>query len=134
MAANRLRRLEVTLQKVVFDSSFLMAVVEHPTTWFEDMVDAVGRFEPVLLKCVDEELERLAAGEGRRAKTARVALELASKFSIKPCGRASVDDEIVSAALSSGAIVATADAALLVSLKGAGARAFALRKGRTHLT
>ena len=64
--------------KVIFDSSFLMAVVERPTTWFEDMVDGIGKFEPVLLDCVRQELDKLAAGQGRRARTARASLDLAS--------------------------------------------------------
>lgn len=121
------------MQKVVFDSSFLMSVVEEPTTWFEDMTEEAGHFQPVLLGCVKQEMERLAEGQGKKARTARVALEMASKFTVEPCGRASVDDEIVSYALTSGALAATVDANLLSALKGAHARAFTLRSGRTQL-
>jgi rRNA-processing protein FCF1 len=121
------------LQKVIFDSSFLMAVVESPTTWFEDIVDSIGRFQPVLLSCVREELERLASGQGRRARSARVALELASKFSALPCGKASVDDEIASLALTKGALVATVDSGLLRSLRASHVRVVTLRRGRVSL-
>jgi rRNA-processing protein FCF1 len=116
--------------KVVFDSSFLMAVAEEPTTWFEDMVDVVGKFQPVLLSCVREELEKLASGEGRRSRSARVALEMASGFAGGGCGGAAVDDEIVSFALTEGAAVATTDAGLLESLRGARVKAITLRGGR----
>jgi rRNA-processing protein FCF1 len=119
--------------KVVFDSSFLMAVADEPTTWFEDMVDLVGRFQPVLLSCVREELEKLASGEGRRSRSARVALEMASGFAGGRCGGAGVDDEVVSFALTEGAAVATTDAGLLESLRGARVKAVTLRGGRVSL-
>lgn len=118
------------MQAVIFDSSFLMAVVEKPTTWFEDIVDSVGKFEPVLLDCVRDELSKLASGQGRRSRSARVALDLASKFEASPCGEAKVDDEIVSAALSRGAAVATTDADLAGSLRAAHVKVVSLRTGR----
>lgn len=122
------------MPKVIFDSSFLMAVVERPTTWFEDMVDSVGRFQPVLPDCVRTELEKLAAGEGSRARTARVSLELAVKFANMPCGRARVDDEIVSAALSNGALIATTDGELAKSAKAAHVKVVSLRRGRVAIS
>jgi rRNA-processing protein FCF1 len=121
------------LRKVIFDSSFLMAVVERPTTWFEDIVDGVGKFQPVLLDCVRTELEGIASGEGKRSRNARVCLELASKFDAAACGGASVDDEIVSAARSTGALVASVDAELLAALKAAHLQAITLRSGRVSL-
>lgn len=110
-----------------------MAVVETPTTWYEDIVDEIGRFQPVLLECVKEELDRLAKGDGKRARTARLSLELASKFHIDPCGSAHVDDEIVSAAVTCGAIVATADTELARSVNAAHQKVISLRKGRVWL-
>lgn len=121
-------------EKVIFDSSFLMAVVERPTTWFEDIVDIVGKFEPILLECVREELDKLSAGQGRRARTARLGLELASRFSRAPCGGAKVDDEIASAALGAGELVATVDAELARTLKAARVRVISLRGGRVALS
>ena len=118
---------------MIFDSSFLMAVVERPTTWYEDIVDAIGRFEPVQLDCVRAELEKLAAAQDRRARTARVSLDLASKFSKAPCGGTRVDDEIVSAALSERALVATADSGLARSLEAVHVRVISLRAGRVAL-
>ena len=123
----------MTLQKVIFDSSFLMAVVERPTTWYEDMVDGIGRFEPVLLDCVRRELERMAAAQDKRARTARVGLDLASKFLGMPTGNARVDDEIVSAALTGKALVATTDADLARSLRAAHVRVVTLKSGRVAL-
>ena len=119
--------------QVIFDSSFLMAVVERPTTWFEDTVEIVGEFRPILLACVKSELESLASEGGSRARTARVALELSSKFSSERCGGARVDDEIVSAAKTSGAVVATVDSELLRSLKAAHVGVITLGGGRVRL-
>ena len=121
------------MQRVIFDSSFLMAVAERPTTWFEDMVDLVGGFQPVLLTCVKGELEQLASGGGTRSRTARVALDLTSKFASEPCGAARVDDEIVSAARTSGSLAATVDSELLASLRVAHVRAVSLSGGRVRL-
>jgi rRNA-processing protein FCF1 len=122
------------MQRVIFDSSFLMAVVESPTTWFEDIVDRVGKFEPVLLGCVEQELDRLASGHGRRSRSARVALDLASKFTKHSCGQAQVDDEIASAALSMGAVVATMDSGLANALRPMHVKVISLRSGRAAIS
>jgi rRNA-processing protein FCF1 len=121
------------LTEVVFDSSFLMAVVETPTTWHEDMVDALGKFQPVLLECVKVELGKLASTSDKRARTARVALDLASGFKVRPCGGAAVDDEIISASASEGAVLATVDAELLRSANAAHLKVITLRSGRVAL-
>ena len=122
------------MQKIIFDTSFLMAIVENPTTWFEDIVDVLGKFQPLLPDCVKGELEEMAAEQGNRARTARVSLELTSRFSRVPCGDARVDDEIVSAALSNQAIVATIDADLADTLRATHVRVISLRKGRVALS
>ncbi|MGP8056967.1 MAG: PIN domain-containing protein [Nitrososphaerales archaeon] len=121
------------MTKVIFDSSFLMAVVEHPTTWFEDITEKIGRFEPVALECVLAELGRLASGDGRKGRAARVALELAEKFSRVSCGGARTDEEIVSAAITMDAMVATADRELARSLGARKVRVVGLRSGRVAL-
>jgi rRNA-processing protein FCF1 len=107
-----------------------MAVAENPTTWFQDIIQSLGSFEPILPACVRDELSRLAAGRGKQARKARVALELASNFAITLCGRAAVDDEIVSAALTKGAAIATTDSDLALSAKAAHLRVVFLRSGR----
>ena len=110
-----------------------MAVVERPTTWYEDIVDAIGKFQPVLLDCVRAELQRIASGRGKRSSTARVALDLAAAFDRRPCGGARVDDEIVSAAVGSGHLVATTDRELSKCARAARIRVVTLRKGRVAL-
>ena len=119
--------------KVIFDSSFLMAVVERPTTWFEDIVDLAGKFEPVLLDCVRAELEKLAEGQEKKSRVARVSLELASKFKGGACGNGSAVDVFVSAALSSTAVVATVDGDLIRSLKAVRVRVVSQSSGRVAL-
>jgi rRNA-processing protein FCF1 len=107
-----------------------MAIVETPTTWYEDIVDGTGRIQPVLLDCVRAELDRLVSAQGRRARAARVALEVASGFESRSCGGAKVDDEIISAANSAKAIVATADDELRRAANASHLRVVFLRKGR----
>jgi rRNA-processing protein FCF1 len=123
----------VNLVKVIFDSSILMAVVENPTTWFEDIVEEVGKFEPILLDCVRRELEELARGEGKKALLARVSLELAAEFKDAPCGGAKVDDEIMSSAKTWSAMVATSDSELADSLRGSHVRVISLRARRVNV-
>jgi rRNA-processing protein FCF1 len=118
------------LKRVIFDSSFLMAVAEHPTTWYEDIVEAVGRIEPVLLECVKKELEQLALGQGKKARTARVALDLAKEFRDEGCGGGRVDDEIMSASASRGALLATVDSELANSARAAHLSVVSLSGGR----
>jgi rRNA-processing protein FCF1 len=122
------------LKKIIFDSSFLMAVVEEPTTWYEDIIEKVGKFEPILPDCVRDELERLAAAQDKKARAARVSLDLVSKFARRPCGSGNVDDEIVSVALSEKALVATIDSELARSLKALHVRLISLRSGRVSLS
>ena len=118
------------MKQVIFDSSFLMAVVEQPTTWYGDIVQGLGKFEPVMLECVREELQKIASGQGSRARTARVALGLAGEFKAAECGSASVDDEIISASASAGAVLATVDSDLARSARGAHLEVVTLRRGR----
>jgi rRNA-processing protein FCF1 len=122
------------MRQVIFDSSFLMAVVESPTTWFEDIVDAIGKFQPVLPDCVEAELGKIASGQGKKARSARVSLELAAKFARTRCGSARVDDEIVSTSLSKGAAVATVDTDLKRSLRAVHAKVISLRRGRVSVS
>jgi len=121
------------LKQVIFDSSFLMAVVEQPTTWYSDIVEGLGKFEPVMLECVREELQKLASGKGRRARTARVALDLAGGFKAAGCGGAGVDDEVISASASAGAALATVDSDLAKSARGAHLKVVTLRNGRVAI-
>ena len=121
------------MREVIFDSSFLMAVVERPTTWFEDLTDVLGKFQPIILECVAAELGTLAAKDGTKARTARVALELTKNFKRAGCGDAGVDDEIVSAALDRKAAVATADGILASTLGGLHVQTIGLKSGRVAL-
>lgn len=121
------------MQHVVFDSSFLMAVAEAPTPWVEDIIDAIGRYDAVIPECVRAELDGIARGSGKRARAARVGLEMASKFVLAPCGKARVDDEIASLALGMKAYVATVDADLAGSLRAAHVRVISLSGGRVSV-
>jgi len=122
------------LRKVVFDSSFLIAVIERPTTWYEDIIEKVGKFEPVILDCVLKELTRLAQGETKRGRFARLAGELVGEFRVEKCGGLSVDDEIASFSRGAGALVAAVDGRLLARLRRLHVRTITLRSGRVALS
>lgn len=118
------------MTKVIFDSSFLMAVAERPTNWSDDIMQEVGKMDPVVLDCVVDELARLSSGRGKRSKTASVAAEIARGFARMKSGPAHPDEEIMSAAISTKAAVATADKELARSLMARRVPVFGLRAGR----
>ncbi len=104
---------------VAFDSSFLLAVMERPTPWSEDILEKVGAFTPVVLSSVRNELARLAAAGDKRGSFAKLALSLLEEgaLCLEPDGGGKPDDEIVSYALKSGAAVATTDSDLAKRLR-----------------
>jgi len=118
------------LQRVVFDSSFLMAVAQRPTTWVEDTREILGGFEPVILDCVISELKRISMQRGGRARYAALAMKLAEGFSLERCGGATVDAEVVSFAASGGAVVATVDREMIERLAALRIRGVTLKSGR----
>ncbi len=118
---------------VLFDSSFLMAIVEHPTTWFEDITELVGKAKPLTLDCIVEELNRISGRQGKRSKFASLALEFAGDFDVEPSGKGKVDDEIVSFAVSKKSAVATVDRELITTLKARRVKVIGLKKGRVAL-
>jgi len=118
---------------VVFDSSFLMALVEHPTTWLEDMTDLVGKIQPIVLRCTVNELKRISQGNQRRSRTATLALELAKDFAVGESGEGKVDDEMVSYASGERSMVATVDRELIRTLKARKISVLGLRGGRVAL-
>lgn len=121
------------MREVIFDSSFLMAVAESPTTWFEDITDSLGKFKPAVLDCVLEELGQLAGDERARSRLARVALELATGFQVVASAGGSVDDRIASAALQRRSAVATTDATLAETLGRLHVLVVGLRSGRVSV-
>jgi len=118
---------------VAFDSSFLIAVMERPTPWSEDITEKVGAFTPVVLASVRDELARLASKGDKRAGFAALVLELLKKgaLSLEPDGKGKPDDEIISFALREGAAVATIDSELADRLRASRvATVITLRSGR----
>ncbi|HEV2390110.1 MAG TPA: hypothetical protein VGS04_05225 [Nitrososphaerales archaeon] len=121
---------------VAFDSSFLVAVMEHPTPWSQDILEKVGAFTPVVLSSVRDELARLAAKGDKRAKFAELALALLEEgaFSLERDGKGRPDDEIISFALREGAAVATLDSELAERLRASRVQTvITLRRGRVSL-
>ena len=116
--------------QVLFDSSFLMAVVEHPTTWFEDITDIVGKVRPAILKCTVEELQKIAQKQLKKSRTAALVLELSKEFGVEKSGSGKADDEIVSYALAKQCVVATVDHELIRTLRARKVRVLGLRSGR----
>lgn len=121
---------------VAFDSSFLMAVSEKPTSWFQDIQGGLGAFSPVVLASVLAELERLASRGDSKARLASVAVSLvqAGRFSVAPDGGGRPDDEMLSFALREGAAVATVDNDLASRLRASRvSTVITLRGGRVAL-
>lgn len=121
------------MPEVIFDASFLMALAESPTTWYEDLTQALGKFDPLILDCVEAELEKIGSEDGRKARVARVALEMAKSFSRAACGGSDPDSELVSAALGRKASVATTDKALARTLSKLRVKVVGLRSGRVFV-
>jgi rRNA-processing protein FCF1 len=122
-----------TKRPVAFDSSFLVAVMEHPTAWSGDIAEKVGAFTPVVLASVRDELARLAAKGDKKGKFAGLALNLLDQgaFTLVPDGKGKPDDEIISYALREGAAVATIDSELAERLRASRVRTvITLRGGR----
>jgi rRNA-processing protein FCF1 len=121
---------------VAFDSSFLVAVMQHPTPWSEDILEKVGAFTPVVLSSVRDELSRLAARGDKRGRFAALALRLLEEgaFSLEQDGRGKPDDEIISFALREGAAVATIDSELAERLRASRVQTvITLRGGRVWI-
>ena len=121
---------------IAFDSSFLVAVMENPTPWSQDMLEKVGAFTPVVLSSVRDELARLAAKGDKRGRFAALALTLVDDgtFFLEPDGKGRPDDEIISFALREGAAVATIDSELAERLRASRVQTvITLRGGRVSL-
>jgi len=121
---------------VAFDSSFLVAVMERPTPWSQDIQEKVGAFTPVVLSSVRDELARLAAKGDKKGRYAALALTLVERgaFSLEPDGKGKPDDEIISFALREGAAVATIDHELAERLRASRvAKLITLRRGRVSV-
>jgi rRNA-processing protein FCF1 len=63
-------------RRVLFDSSFVIAILQRPTPWYDDLLEQIGGFEPVVIGPVYEELERLSKGERELSRCAGLAMEL----------------------------------------------------------
>jgi rRNA-processing protein FCF1 len=121
---------------VAFDSSFLVAIMEMPTPWNEDIAEKVGAFTPVVLSSVRDELSRLAAKGDKRGRFAALVLELLGQgmFSLEPDGGGKPDDEMISFALREGAAVATLDSDLAQRLRASRVQTvITLRSGRVSI-
>lgn len=134
MATHRIRAGKVVRTPVVlFDTSFLMAVMEHPTSWREDMLERLGSFRPVVIKPVYAELTRLAAGRTRGARYASLAKGMVDRGELElqeSGGDGPADDELISRALEGGALVATLDNGLIRQLSSSKVPVLRLSGGR----
>jgi rRNA-processing protein FCF1 len=133
LAVDRLRSDKVgRKRKILFDSSFLIAVMEHPTAWERDLLGCVGYHQGVVILPVYEELVRLAGGGGRQSPFARLALQLVDegRIALERSLGDSADEELVSYALREGAAVATVDRALIRQLRASRVGVVSLSRGR----
>ena len=124
------------MRKVLLDSSFLLAVMEHPTSWEADIAESLGSVSLVVPASVESELERLSKESGRRARLASLALGLVHAGTIRtqPDRGGRPDDEIVSSALADKSIVATIDSELAARLRALRVATITLRGGRVAVS
>lgn len=120
-------------KQVALDSSFIIAVMQRPTPWSEDITEKLGGFTPVILASVRDELLRLAGKGDQRGRFASLGLELLElgRLRVVPDGGGRPDDEIISFALREGAAVATIDSELAERLRASRVQmVITLRSGR----
>ncbi len=134
MASDRFGRRKVAHpRRVLFDTSFLMAVMERPTPWLEDITDRVGSFEPLVIAPVYDELARLARRGDGASRFASLAKDLVDRGQLRlwqSVGNGLADDELISLALEDDAVVATLDKELIRQLKASGVKVLSLSRGR----
>jgi rRNA-processing protein FCF1 len=121
---------------VLLDSSFLIAVMERPTPWREDITDKVGGFQALVIRPVYDELVRLSGSKNRASRYASLAKEMVDRGEIglqEPTGHGMADDELISLALDEGALVATLDGELIRQLKAVHVRVVTLSGGRASI-
>ena len=137
MAPDRVRSRKVApALKVLLDSSFLIAVMERPTPWREDITDKVGGFQALVIRPVYDELVRLSGSKNRASRYASLAKEMVDRGEIglqEPTGHGMADDELISLALDEGALVATLDGELIRQLKAVHVRVVTLSGGRASI-
>ena len=138
MAAHRVwsGQIKRPRKRVLFDSSFLIAVMESPTPWRQDILEKLGAYEPVVIRPVYEELVGLSSKTGRSARFGALAKGLVDNGYLilaEPTGNGPADDELVSSALEDGAVVATLDKRLIRQLRGAGISVISLSRGRVSM-
>jgi rRNA-processing protein FCF1 len=121
---------------VLFDSSFLIAIMEHPTPWREDLIEKIGGFEPVVIQPVYDELVGLSGGRDRASGYAALAKGLVDRGELvirRPKGNGKADDELISLALDGDAFVATLDKELMGQLRALHLRVVSLSGGRVSV-
>jgi rRNA-processing protein FCF1 len=117
------------LKELLLDSSFLLRIAEEPTDWENQVDQLFGQYMAVILSSVESELKSIASGKGKRAKMAKVALEISSRFPVVE-RNGPVDKTILDFASERDAVVATSDAELASSLLERGIKVISLRNRR----
>ena len=119
--------------RVLFDANALMIPGEFGVDVFTETEMLIGRYEPITLRGVVNELEGLSQGRGRGASAARVGLRLSQRCKIcdNPSENMPVDDMIVTFADNCGCIVMTNDRGLKKKLTGCGIDIIVLRNQKT---
>lgn len=120
------------MQKIVFDTSFLLSIVAKPTDWEDQLKDILGNYEGIVLLPVRRELELLASKKNKKSKIARVALLISKNFNfVEEAGKA--DEAIITYCMRNKAIAATTDNELRNTLMRNGVRVIVLSRGRLSI-
>jgi len=98
------------LVEVICDTSFLIVLVSKPVKGRDQLEINLGKLQFVVPTVVIKELNKLVSSAGvKRAKEAKLALELANEFKVVQMGGIVADDLIVDYALKHRCFAATID-------------------------
>jgi hypothetical protein len=98
------------LVEVICDTSFLIVLVSKPVKGMDQLEINLGKLQFVVPTVVIKELSKLASSAGvKRAKEAKLALELANEFKVVQMDGTVADDLIIDYALKHRCLAATID-------------------------
>lgn len=116
--------------RLAFDTSFLILMAEKSLRRFDELVELIGTYTPVVLAPVSEELDKLAK---KGSRSARLAQELTKSWIVDYGRGMNADEALLKYAEEHRAMVATADYGLVKKLKERGMRFVSVREDEVYL-
>ena len=119
------------LVEVICDTSFLIILANEPVKGMDELEASLGKIQFVIPTVVIKELNRLLSSAGvKRAKEAKLALELVSMFKTVELDGIVADDVIIDYALKRKCVAATIDDELKSKLRRNGINVITLSNNK----